>query len=87
LHCLFYDFNTVHQRESQVYLKTKLLHQLKENRKKEMIVERYEAKLKEEQEMLALELQRANDTRSRNQSQRNRNAGGARGGGVRCSSS
>jgi hypothetical protein len=73
----------VHQRESQVYLKSKILEQMKEHRKKEIIVERYEAKLKEEHEQLAYEMQRANETRQRNQGQRNRNSGAARAGGVR----
>ena len=55
---------------------------MKEHRKKEIIVERYEAKLKEEHEQLAYEMQRANETRQRNQGQRNRNTGAARAGGV-----
>lgn len=73
----------VHQRESQVYLKSKILEQMKDHRKKEIIVERYEAKLKEEHEQLAYEMQRANETRQRNQGQRNRNSAGARASGVR----
>jgi hypothetical protein len=80
----FFDNVAVHQRQSQVYLKAKLLEQMKENRKKEIIVERYEAKLKEEHEMLEYELQRANETRQRNQVQRNRAPASGRGGGVRC---
>jgi hypothetical protein len=82
----FCDHVAVHQRQSQVYLKAKLLEQMKENRKKEIIVERYEAKLKEEHEMLEYELQRANETRQRNQFQRNKAPASGRGGGVRCPS-
>jgi hypothetical protein len=76
----------VHQRESQVYLKQKILEKLRENRKKEIIVERYEAKLKEEQEQLAREVQRANDARQRNQGQREKqsNQRGSKVRSLRC---
>jgi hypothetical protein len=75
--------NAVHQRESQVYLKQKILEKLRENRKKEIIVERYEAKLKEEQEQLAREVQRANEARQRSQGQREKQSSNERGSKVR----
>jgi hypothetical protein len=65
-----------------VYLKQKLLERLREHRKKEIIVERYEAKLKEEQEQLAYEVQRANEARQRNLGQREKQSSSHRGGRV-----
>jgi hypothetical protein len=72
-HCVLTSSAAVHQRESQEYLKTKIVEQMKERRKKEIIVERYEAKLKEEAEMLAYQAQRASESRQRSQGQRSRN--------------
>jgi hypothetical protein len=76
--------NAVHQRDSQEYLKSKTVEQMKERRKKEIIVERYEAKLKEEAEMLAYQAQRDSESRQRSHGQRSRNP---RGSGVCCSRS
>ena len=50
---------------------------MKERRKKEIIVERYEAKLKEEAEMLAYQAQRASESRQRSQGQRSKTTRGA----------
>ncbi len=86
LHSAFYpclicvcNTNAVHQRDSQEYLKSQTLEQMKERRKKEIIVERYEAKLNQEAEMLAYQAQRASESRQRSQGQRSRNP---RGSGV-----
>jgi hypothetical protein len=77
----------IHQRETHVYLKQKILEKMREHRKKEIIVERYEAKLKQEQEQLAYEVQRANEARQRNQGQREKQSSNPRGGKVRNRSS
>jgi len=61
-----------------VYLRAKTFEHMKETRKKELIVERFEAKLKQEAEMLALEAQRASETRQRQRDQRTRGSANAR---------
>ena len=66
-----------------MYLKGKILEHMKETRKKEIIVERFEAKLKEESEMLAMEAQRANEMRQRQRGQRSKVSSRSR--GVRLS--
>ncbi len=52
---------------------------MKETRKKELIVERFEAKLKEEADILAMEAQRANETRQRQRDQRSKSSTKTRG--------